>query len=198
MKGIANMRIDTYFQKLSSAFEKRSFKRPEKTDLKPSEYIVRPVQKEGWNLQVGLCNPDGEILYRGNHEAPLSLTRGHDISICDHTGTVVATGAAQPYKSWYLPDFVFRHDGVDLCTVRQARFCSNRVLVLFANGDQCRFHRSCRSRQAGEADAGWRYAVESHGQQWRVSLWELTDETPFLCALMHCFEWSLNTPDWQQ
>jgi len=158
-------------------------------------YTLRPVQLEGWNLQVGVFAPGDGLLYVGKSPNVGCLTRGNDVSICDSTGSLLVTGEDRPYKRWYAPDHVLMRDGNDMCTIRQTRFFTFERLLLFTNGEHCSFSSSYPSER-GRSNGDWRYEVTVDEKHWKVSLWGLPDDLMLLSALIYFYRgWRLSSYD---
>jgi hypothetical protein len=160
-----------------------------KTDPVRRGYTLRPIQKEGWNLQVGTCSAEGEILYIGKSENLLSLRRGYDLSIYHaHTSTLLVSGEQRKGVPAYLMRFVLMRNGVDVCSIQQARLLSTKLIFSFADGDECDFWSPFfRAKYRGSSPSGWSYEVVEVENEWRVSIEGKVDDLVLLSALNYCF-----------
>jgi hypothetical protein len=158
-------------------------------------YALRPVQKEGWNLQVGAFSSGGDLLYVGKSET-WGHVAGHDLAIYDSADRLRVTGDDRPYKSWYQPDHVLLRDGEEIGTIRQPRLFTFERLILFPNGESCPFLCTSYPVYKGESDGDWRYEVVADGKNWNVSLWGVPDDLAVLSSLIYFYrEWRLSSYD---
>lgn len=153
----------------------------------PTVYTLRPVQLQGWNLQIGVCASDGTLLYVGKSEN-LSFAHGHDISIYNSTGAMLVSGEQRKGKPSYLFRFVLMRAGHDVCSIQQKRLISRSQVFTFPDGTQCAFWRPVFGvTYEGGTETGWRYEATPQGGEWNVSIWGLEDDLPLLSALIYCF-----------
>ncbi len=159
----------------------------------PTVYTLRPVQLQGWNLQIGVCASDGTLLYVGKSET-LSFTHCHDISIYNSTGALLVSGEQRKGKPSYLFRFVLMRDGNDVCSIQQKHLISREQEFTFSDGMSCGFHgvrcalwRPVGATYSGSSETGWRYEVTPQGDDWNVSIWGLKDNLPLLSALIYCY-----------
>jgi hypothetical protein len=158
------------------------------SELIKRNYVLCPIQKQGWNLQVGTLTPEGQLLYVGKSENLLSLRHGYDLSVYDLEGQLLVRGEQRKGKPSYLFRFVLTRDGDDVCSIQQPRLFTRTLLFSFSDGDQCAFWGPMFSATyRGESPSGWRYEAKTTGNRWDVSIWGLEDDITLLSALTYCF-----------
>ena len=148
----------------------------------PTTYALRPVQKQGWNLQIGVHSANGDLLYIGKWDH----SGGRDLAIYDNADSLLVTGVQRSTKPFYLWSYALMRDGTDACVIGPDRLFSREVFFNFSDGSRIPFWRPMFGATfRGISDTGWRYEAGPYGSaQWDVSIWGLQDDLIMLSALI--------------
>lgn len=153
-------------------------------------YSISSKEHYEATADIIVSDEDGKTLWIGKSGPPSLVWTSFTLSTPDGSDTITAELRPPPRSIGFQPYVLKQNDDV-LCTMKQTKFWSNEMVMVFSSGDSCTFRLpQVIGEFKGESDSGWTFHLQENDWVWKATVQGQSPELlPCALALLYR-QWS--------